>query len=152
MSGEWTTADYALIVSLCSAAVSLLSFGWSVWSKFIFPKPSVAVQFGVCGLVEGLAAIVYVWRPATTLFDGHDLGRLRLPAMVLKATNLGPSPVRLTSVAFKTGGWWNTRRNGYAFVVAYKDYPEDLKNYRISPPDTTLQPGDSLELFFSNYG
>lgn len=40
-----TTADWALIVSLFSLLIALASFVWNVWSKFIFPKPRVAVSF-----------------------------------------------------------------------------------------------------------
>jgi hypothetical protein len=39
------TADWALVISLCSAGVSLASFIWNVWSKFIYPKPVVQVSF-----------------------------------------------------------------------------------------------------------
>ena len=38
-----TTSDWALIISLCSLAVALSSFVWNVWSKFIYPKPTVRV-------------------------------------------------------------------------------------------------------------
>jgi hypothetical protein len=40
-----TTADWALVISLCSAVVSLAGFVWNVWSKFIYPKPRVQVSF-----------------------------------------------------------------------------------------------------------
>jgi hypothetical protein len=41
------TADWALVVSLLSFAVSLSGFVWNVWSKFIYPKPNVQVSFGI---------------------------------------------------------------------------------------------------------
>jgi hypothetical protein len=40
-----TTADWALVISLFSLLVAMASFVWNVWSKFIFPKPSIAVSF-----------------------------------------------------------------------------------------------------------
>ena len=40
-----TVADWALVISICSAAVLLAGFVWNVWSKFIYPKPKVAVSF-----------------------------------------------------------------------------------------------------------
>jgi hypothetical protein len=51
-SAPWTTADYALIVSICSAAVSLFSLAWNVWSKFIYPKPRVRVSFAVVNILQ----------------------------------------------------------------------------------------------------
>jgi hypothetical protein len=45
------TADYALIVSLCSAAISLAGFVWNVWSKFIFPKGDIKVSYYVAVMV-----------------------------------------------------------------------------------------------------
>ena len=30
-----TTADWALVISLCSFAVALAGFVWNVWSKFM---------------------------------------------------------------------------------------------------------------------
>ncbi len=46
MAGQWTTADYALIVSVCSAGASLFSLAWNVWSKFIYPKAKLEVGAG----------------------------------------------------------------------------------------------------------
>jgi hypothetical protein len=40
-----TTADWALVISICSAFVAMLSFIWNVWSKFIYPKPKLVVSF-----------------------------------------------------------------------------------------------------------
>src|ERR1700716_2639944 len=42
-----TTADWALVISLCSAAISLAALAWNIWAKFIFPKPTVRVSFSV---------------------------------------------------------------------------------------------------------
>jgi hypothetical protein len=39
-----TIADWALVISICSAMVSLAGFVWNVWSKFIYPKPRVSVS------------------------------------------------------------------------------------------------------------
>lgn len=46
------TADYALIVSLCSAAISLAGFIWNVWSKFIYPKGDIKVSFYVAVMFQ----------------------------------------------------------------------------------------------------
>lgn len=46
-----TTADWALVISICSAAVSLAGFVWNVWSKFIYPKPDLRVHFSMMGFI-----------------------------------------------------------------------------------------------------
>jgi hypothetical protein len=46
-----TTADWALVISLLSAATSLAGFIWSVWSKFIYPKPRVRVSFSMVSVI-----------------------------------------------------------------------------------------------------
>lgn len=45
--GGVTTADWALVISLCSFVVALLGFVWNVWSKFIYPRPQVRISAGV---------------------------------------------------------------------------------------------------------
>ncbi len=42
-----TTADWALVISICSAFLALASFIWSVWSKFIYPKARVETTFSI---------------------------------------------------------------------------------------------------------
>lgn len=78
-----TTADYALIVSICSAAVSALSFGWNIWQKFIYPKAKLRVHFNtVC----------------VTIGDGPEWPRY----VALSATNFGPTDITLYSVTILT--------------------------------------------------
>lgn len=48
-----TTADYAFVVSICSAIVALASFIWNVWSKFIFPKPHIRASAAISSLHWG---------------------------------------------------------------------------------------------------
>lgn len=45
-----TTADWALIISLGSLAISLAGFVWNVWSKFIYPKPDLRISARVMHL------------------------------------------------------------------------------------------------------
>ncbi|MCK3777222.1 helix-turn-helix domain-containing protein [Ensifer sesbaniae] len=70
-----TTADWALVISLCSFFVSLACFIWNVWSKFIYPKAKVSVHFSV-----------------NTIIGGSDDG---FKVISLLATNLGPGNVTL---------------------------------------------------------
>lgn len=69
------TADWALVISLCSAAISLAGLAWNVWSKFIYPKPRVRVSFTMMTLMQ--------------------LGRENQRVLSLSATNMGPSEVTL---------------------------------------------------------
>ena len=54
--GTMQTADWALVISLCSFGVSLAAFVWNVWSKFIYPKPQVQVAFRMMTIVQGGSA------------------------------------------------------------------------------------------------
>jgi hypothetical protein len=38
------TADWALIVSLISLVVALVSLAWNIWTKFVYPRPAVRVR------------------------------------------------------------------------------------------------------------
>ncbi|QEP30301.1 hypothetical protein [Pukyongiella litopenaei] len=76
MSETWSTADYALIVSLGSATISLFSLGWNVWSKFIYPKPPVRMSIGTSMALGG---------------QGKTVNHLEIQ-------NLGFVPVRITQV------------------------------------------------------
>ncbi len=70
------TADWALVISILSAIISLASFFWNVWSKFIYPKPVVRVSFASITILQ---------------IGAEDIHALRL-----SATNMGPIEVTLT--------------------------------------------------------
>jgi hypothetical protein len=72
-----TVADWALVISLCSASISLAAFVWNVWSKFIYPKAAVRVGF----------SYVSVLHPGERSLD-YDL-------LSLSATNMGPGEIKL---------------------------------------------------------
>jgi hypothetical protein len=67
-----TTADWALIISIFSLLIALAGFIWSVWSKFIYPKPRVRVSFMLMKL---------------------DRNNIPLRLFVLKFTNFGPGEI-----------------------------------------------------------
>jgi hypothetical protein len=110
-----TTADWALVISLCSAGVSLASFVWNVWSKFIYPKPTVQVSFGMMTMMT----------PAAT--EARMLQRSENDALGLSATNMGPIEVTLHSVMVGWGfRWWRRRPKHYALLnplPSFPDYP-----------------------------
>jgi hypothetical protein len=83
------TSDWALIISLFSLLLSLAGFIWNVWSKFVFPKPRVAISFMVMHVV------------------GSDP---RQRFLSLDVTNFGPGDVTIScAVARPRKPWWKRR-------------------------------------------
>jgi hypothetical protein len=88
-----TTADWALIISICSVFLSLAALAWNIWSKFIYPKPSLVVTFAVMEILDE---------------DGlHD------PFLNLSITNHGPIVATVASSLAQTDeGFFRRRRFG----------------------------------------
>jgi hypothetical protein len=99
------TADWALVISICSAAISLASFVWNVWSKFIYPKPTVRMSFQMMTEVQ----------PGRTVGD---------EILVLSATNMGPAEVtiRTAVIAFPTTFQWQ-RYSRFTLLHPLHNYP-----------------------------
>jgi hypothetical protein len=97
------TADWALIISICSAVVSLAGFVWNVWSKFIYPKPKVRVSFAMVQIIE---------------LDSDDI-----PSVLrLSATNMGPSEVTLSNVLIGFRGHFYESK-GFGLLSTLDNYP-----------------------------
>lgn len=96
------TADYALIISLCSAGIALASFVWNIWSKFIYPKPKIDVAFS---------------RMTTVKWSGES----DHPILVLSATNMGPSEATLYAAVICKR--WRWQRKTVGFINPLKDFP-----------------------------
>jgi hypothetical protein len=104
-----STADWALVISILSAAVSFLALGWNVWSKFIYPKPALVVTFSVMNI-----------------FDENGLSD---PFFNPSITNHGPIQVTLTgSYARFSRGWF--ARSSLGMINPLSDFPHDLKSTR----------------------
>src|SRR5712675_722184 len=97
-----STADWALVISICSAIVSLAGFVWNVWSKFIYPKPRVQVSFSFMRVVQGN-------------FSGEKV-------LVLSATNMGPVQVTLY-YALVTYSRWARRLSSVGLLNPLHNYP-----------------------------
>lgn len=103
-----STADWAFVVSLCSLLLSVGGFVWSVWSKFIFPKPKVEVHFSV------MSVIGPGWENAPE-------------AVCLSATNHGPAEVTLHSAIARPKRKGLRRKfASYGLLNPYSSYPYDL--------------------------
>jgi hypothetical protein len=72
-----TTADWALVISILSATISFVAMAWSIWSKFIYPKPSLVVTFSAMDIFDEGG-------PGASYFN-------------LSITNHGPIPATVTS-------------------------------------------------------
>jgi hypothetical protein len=109
-----TVADWALVISLCSALVSLASFVWNVWSKFIYPKPSVVVSF----------QFVTMMTPAP--HDAASLTHSENNALSLSATNMGPGAVTLYNVVATYGfsGWLRQKPKRLGLLNPLPHFPE----------------------------
>jgi hypothetical protein len=98
------TADWALVISLCSFGVSLAAFVWNVWSKFIYPKPQVQVAFRMMTIVQGGSA------------DESILS--------LSATNMGPIEVTLyNALVVFPAGRFRLRSDRYGLLNPLHNYP-----------------------------
>jgi hypothetical protein len=97
-----TTADWALVISILSAFVSLASFVWNVWSKFIYPKPVVRVSFA---MVQIIAA------------DSDDMPSV----LTLNATNMGPGEVSLRNALIEFRGHF-FKSKGFGLLSTIDNY------------------------------
>jgi hypothetical protein len=126
----WTTADYALILSLIAAFISLANFGWSVWSKFIFPKPRLKVK---------LTHVIAV---------GHQIEDFP-NAIGATAINYGPTDLTLIALV----GWVSPAspfsKSRRAVLRAFDDYPNSLNatiGASVGLP-IRLKPGESHTIY-----
>jgi hypothetical protein len=98
-----TTADWALVISICSAFISLASFVWNVWSTFIYPKPKVRVSFAMVQIID------------------HDSDEV--PSVLrLAATNMGPGEVSLKNALTKFQGHFY-QSTGFGLLSTLDNYP-----------------------------
>jgi hypothetical protein len=127
-----TTADWALIISLCSAAISLAGFVWNVWSKFIYPKPRVRVSFNFMTTVGS--------------------GAVRENVLCLSATNMGPGPVTLHSAVLRKRTFLRTK--GYALLNPLHNYPAQT-GHSVGPFGGGLpkkvEVGEQFSVYFTAY-
>lgn len=128
-----STADYALLVSLFSAAVSLGGFVWNVWSKFIYPRPRVRVSFALSFIVA-------------------DGAKDKDEVIALHATNMGPTEVTVSSALIrkKKREFWR-RGHDYGLLNPLHNFPV-YRNLTIGPfgggLPKKLAVGEQFSLYF----
>lgn len=127
MNNSWTTADYALIISLFSLFFAFAGFVWNIWSKFIFPKPKVRVFASFSWFDPAAKMIVSRTRYGLPLeFSSH--ANLIHPSICISATNHGPGEVILTMPVASSSRFGVGNKENLATLNAYNDYPSDLKS------------------------
>lgn len=104
-----TTADWAIIISLGSLAVSIAGFVWNIWSKFIYPKPRIRV---------GMSNVIAIG-------DGWEQTP---PCVSLSVVNHGPGEVTLdNALARPRRRWLGLRRPRiYGMLNPFNNWPYDL--------------------------
>ena len=121
MAGEWTTADYALIISICSFVVSLSGFVWNVRAKYLHPKPKIVARL--------------------TVHTGDWVASGVSHIAEMEVVNLGPSDCVLVSVIRPTSKkrlfsskmtWWSSQSKslnpiGGTCLSKEHDWPRLLK-------------------------
>lgn len=125
-----TVADWALIISILSAAISLAGLAWNIWSTFIYPKPTVRVWFSINRMVP----------------DHAGLGKF----LCLSATNHGPNKVILyyavvtTTPDAKTG-------SRYGILNPLHNFPHQI-NHTLGPFSgglpKTVEIGELFSVYF----
>lgn len=118
-----STGEFALIVSIVSAAIASLSLGWNIYRDVIL-KGRVDVSFAV-----------------VTLIDQNR--RDRPQYLNIKATNFGPGSVTLSTIVVKDTRLWTRlmRRPRYAIITL--DYTNPLS----AKLPAKVEVGDKIELF-----
>ena len=124
MNGEWTTADYALIVGISSSAIALFSLGWNIWSSFIYPKPKVRVTAARC-YTDKENDLIISESYGGMLPIGWTQNQLTCAAISLEVLNFGPGVITLDNVIAKKHRF-SRKSAGTFFLSPFSSYPHDL--------------------------
>ena len=128
-----TTADYALIVSLCSVAISLAGFVWNVWEKFVYPKARLRVKFYEACIIGG------------------GRGHPPWPTYIcLSATNHGPTEVIINSagITILKARPWQRPQHALVNPIANLAMPDVGVGPFGGGLPRTLKVGESHTLYF----
>lgn len=128
-----TIADWALVLSIFSFAVSLAAFVWNVWSKFIYPRAKVRVYIAVMLIIDG---------------DGSPARK----TIQLSATNYGPTDITLHGHQAKRrqGFLWFRRNRELALInpIAHPDSTTATGWFASGFPKK-LAVGEGVNVYFS---
>ncbi len=115
-------AELALIVSIVSAAIASLSLGWNIYRDIVL-KARVDVSFAVVTLV--------------------DQARADRPRFLnIRATNLGPGVVTISSIVVKDHPIWRRFRRPRSYAMITPDYRNPLS----AKLPAKMEVGDKIDL------
>jgi hypothetical protein len=135
--GEWTTADYALIVSVVSLFFAVASFVWNVWSKFISPKPKIRVA-ATFALYESATGSIHYFPSSKSGLNRMGSVELSMPAIQVYVANHGPGNADIGTPAFSRKKPHQPRKQGYELFNEFVSYPWQL--LRDDDRDTFTRP------------
>jgi hypothetical protein len=126
------TADYALIVSICSGFVALASFAWNVWSKWVYPKAKLRMHF----------AVVAIFR------EGDDAEN-RPRFLNIGMTNFGPTDITIqrVDVIFKPRRFWQPKPNAIVNPIHDLRMPDLAMGPFAGGLPKKLAVGDGFDLY-----
>lgn len=118
------TAQWALLISLTSAAIAGCSLGWNIYRDIVL-KPRLRVTVSVISVVT-------------------ESGMAPDQNIMIKATNFGPGKIKLQSIRMRHSWWSRTvlRRRTHAFVI------HDYKNPMSAKLPVSLDVGEEANYIF----
>jgi len=124
-----TTSGWALLISLVSLIIASASLVWNVWSKFIFPKPTLDVSF----------MLMQVW--------GSEPKQRYL---TLGFTNFGPGAVLIDCAVARPKRPWFKRRTSLGMLNPIHDLrrPDDPMGPYAGGLPKKLGVGEQHTLYF----
>ena len=113
----------AIIISIFSAGVALISIGWNIYRDVIL-KAKVRVTFGIRIII-------------------HDTMPGRPKFVAITATNFGPGTINLSMIQAKHAPLWRRIFRKVEYAVIMYDYT-NLMSTRLP---AKVEPGDRIDLF-----
>jgi|LGOV01.1.fsa_nt_gb hypothetical protein len=149
LGNAMTTADWAIVISLCALAVSAGSFIWNVWSTFIFPKAKVNVWASL-SYFDPIEKVIISAHVDGVLPEMSSDRRLVAPSVSISATNHGPGDVTLQMALGSKSCFWTGKKSKLGTLNPYNDYPADLETNGIfsGKLPKTLKVGESISVYF----
>ena len=142
-----TTADYALLISLFSLALSLLGFIWNVWSKFLYPKPRVRISVALVLFDDAKQQLNFFPQGKQYLPRlGNDF--LSSPVLRIYASNSGPGEVKLGIPIAARGRPNGPRAEGYAQFSEFVKYPHMIQlSSKEAGLEQSLKPSEDIAVY-----
>ena len=116
-------ANFALVISIISVALSMLSLGWNIYRDVVL-KARVAVSFALKNIIQANAG------PSPTYIG-------------IRATNHGPGSVNLSSISLVQTSFWKTLFRKKKYAVLHHDH----RNPFSGQLPCKLEVGETVDFF-----